>query len=103
MNTIERRRQMIKTMLESTEGRFASVTFRKKDGSIRTMVIQPAANKYHIKGEAASQSAKKAVETRKANFPNLYNVIEAFTKQFKSIDLDTIEKIKINGATFTLQ
>lgn len=98
--TIEKRRELIRTMIESAGGRFAAVTFVKKDGTERTMQVQPAANKFHVLGDAASPSAQQAVETRAANNPHLYNVWDVAKKAWRSINLDTVRQISINGAVF---
>lgn len=84
-------------LIASAKGRFASVTFTKKDGTVRRMRIQPAKLKFHMKGDAASEVGKRAAETRKANHPNLLPVwdIEAFAA--RSVNLATISKIAVNG------
>lgn len=63
-------------LIQSAKGRFAAVTFTKKDGSTRVMRVQPAKLKYHVKGDAAAPSARKAVQTRKARDPHLMAVWE---------------------------
>jgi len=47
-------------LIRSVQGRFASVTFIKKDGSMREMRVRPAKLKYHVKGHLASPSAQRA-------------------------------------------
>lgn len=49
-----------RALIEAAGGRFCAVTFTKADGSERTMRVQPAALKGHVKGAAASLSAKQA-------------------------------------------
>lgn len=98
--TLERRRKLIRDMIESADSRFASVTFIKKNGEVRKMLVQPASGKFNVVGEAAAPSAKQAVETRKANNPHLFAVWDATKKAFRSIDLDTVTEISVNGATF---
>ncbi|MEM6890929.1 MAG: hypothetical protein AAF636_22750 [Pseudomonadota bacterium] len=51
-------------MIASAKGRFVSVTFTKRDGTERQMRIQPATLKLNLIGEAASESARRAVRTR---------------------------------------
>ncbi|MEM9360601.1 MAG: hypothetical protein AAGB04_30870, partial [Pseudomonadota bacterium] len=42
-----------RALIESAKGRFVSVVFTKKDGSLREMRVQPAKLKFHVKGKAA--------------------------------------------------
>ena len=51
-------------LIASAKGRFCAVTFTKKDGSQRTMKVQPAKLKFHVKGDAATEPGKKATATR---------------------------------------
>lgn len=98
--TIDKRRDLIRTMIESAGGRFAAVTFVKKDGTERTMQVQPAANKFHVLGAAAAPSAQQAAETRAINNPHLYNVWDVAKQAWRSINLDTVTQISVNGAIF---
>ena len=95
------RRNIAKTLLGATAGRFISVTFIKKDGSERTLSIQPHAVKTHL-AENPSESAKKATETRKANNPHLFPVYDVQAKCIKSINLDTITRIKMEGMIYEI-
>ena len=76
---------------------FAAVTFIKKDGSERTMQVQPATLKFHVKGDAASEAAQKAVETRALRHPHLLAVWDAEAKAARSVNLATITRIAVNG------
>lgn len=85
-------------LIESAGGRFASVVFTKKDGSRRQMRVQPAKLKYHVKGDAASEPAQRAVETRKARHPNLLPVWDVEASAPRSVNLATVSRIAVNGA-----
>lgn len=85
-------------LIESAKGRFAAVTFTKKDGSLRQMRVQPAKLKFHVKGDAASQAAQKAVETRKARHPHLLPVWDTEAAAPRSVNLATVSRIAVNGA-----
>ena len=87
-----------RALIASAGGRFATVTFIKKDGSERVMRVQPAALKYHVVGEAASEAAKKAIETRAQRHPNLLPVWDAEKAATRSVNLATITRIAVNGA-----
>ena len=73
------------------------MTFTKKDGTERTMQVQPATLKHHVKGDAATDAGKRAVATRKANNPNLLPVWDAKAKAPRSINLATVSRIAVNG------
>ena len=93
----------ISSLIYSNKGRFCSVTFIKKDGTTRKMSIQPASITSRLVGDAASDSAKQATETRKANNPNLLPVFDAQKKEIRSINMDTIISIKANGVTYKFE
>lgn len=84
-------------LIRSAKGRFASVTFIKKDGSVREMRVQPAKLKYHVKGHAASPSAQRAAEKRKARHPHLMAVWDADKAAPRSINLATVTEIRLDG------
>ena len=84
-------------LIAAAKGRFAAVTFIKKDGSERTMQVQPATLKFHVKGDAASEAAQKAVETRALRHPHLLAVWDAEAKAARSVNLATITRIAVNG------
>lgn len=92
-------------------GQFASVTFLKKDGTPRVMrFIAAQRNKYQLKGG-------QAAETRKANHPNLVNLIDfdayqalrktgidettARAKAFRSVNALTIQSIRFDGQVWS--
>ena len=91
----------MRELFDSNNGQFMMVTFVKKDGTLRKMCVQPAAAKYHVAGENASESGKKAAATRAANHPNLINVWDVDRKAFRSINLETVVRIAVNGQEYT--
>ena len=100
-NDIEKDWAAKRDIIASSQGRFASITFTKKDGTVRKIRVQPAKLKFHLKGEDASDAGRRAAETRKANHPNLLPVwdIEAFAA--RSVNLETISRIAANGTVHT--
>ncbi|SMR82253.1 hypothetical protein SAMN04488030_2600 [Aliiroseovarius halocynthiae] len=84
-------------LIQSAGGRFASVTFIKKDGSTCVMLNQPAKLKYHVKGDEATPSARKAIETRKARHPHLLSVWDADKAAPRSVNLSTVTEIRLDG------
>jgi hypothetical protein len=94
------RRDKIKALINKAGGRFASVDFIKKDGTLRTMQVQPAAGKFHVVGDAASDSAKQGVETNKANNPHLFPIWDVSKQAFRSINLDTVLGVTVNNVRY---
>jgi len=80
--TIEERRKL----LESTNGKFFSVLFEKKNGEYRNMLARLNV-KSHLKGGKSTTSHK----------PNLITVFDITAGEYRNINLLTIQKIKCNG------
>lgn len=97
---IDARRDRIRDLIESAGNTFVTVEFIKKDGTERVMNVRLNSGTDLLAGDAASASAKQAVETRKANNPNLINVFEAVRKQWRSIDLDRVLGVKVRGTRY---
>lgn len=93
-DALERKRALI----ASAAGRFATVTFTKKDGTRRLMRVQPAKLKYHVKGAAASEAAQRAAQTRAERHPNLMPVWDTEAYAPRSVNLETVSRIAVNGA-----
>ena len=94
--------QMIRDLLEANRGRFLTIHFIKKDGTLRRMNIQPAAIKTHL-AVNPNPSAIKGSETRKKNNPNLIPVYDVKTRAIRSINVDTIKTVRANGMTFNVE
>ncbi|OOY11661.1 hypothetical protein BMG00_11200 [Thioclava marina] len=86
-------------LIASAKGRFASITFTKKDGTHRVMRVQPATLRQHVKGADASDAGRRAAETRAQRHPNLLPVWDAERKAPRSVNLATVSQIKVNGVT----
>lgn len=89
-----------RAVIEAQGGKIVSVVFVKKDGTLRTMKVQPAALKPRLKGDAASPAAKKATATRKARHPHLYPVYDVEAQAARSINLETVQTITAGGQTY---
>jgi hypothetical protein len=94
--------QMIRSILETNQGRFLTVSFRKKDGTMRRMNIQPAAVKTHLSVDP-NPSAVQGAETRRRNNPNLIPVYDVQKGSIRSINVDTISSIRANKITFNVE
>ncbi|QDL91009.1 hypothetical protein FDP22_03930 [Paroceanicella profunda] len=87
------------SLIHSAGGRFCAVRFVKKDGTLRTMRIQPATLARHVAGPSASERAQKAFATRKERHPNLLPVWDAAKAACRSVNLATVQSITVNGRT----
>lgn len=96
---VEEKRQTIRKIIDTANTQFISVSFIKKDGSERVMNCHPTHIRAHIQ-EEISESAQRAVETRKANHPNLYNVWDVAANGARSINLDTVYRVKACGVEY---
>lgn len=88
-----------RALISGAGGRFCAVTFIKADGSRRVMRVQPATLKFHVKGDAAAESARKAVATRAERHPHLMPVWDAEAQAPRSVNLATVLSIRVDGAT----
>ena len=77
----------IREILEATNGRAFTVTFMKKDGTIRTMNCRTGVKK-HLKGGASTIAHK----------PNLMSVWDLKSEGYRSINLSTVINAKVDGA-----
>lgn len=84
-------------LIAKAKGRFVSVTFTKQDGTQRTMRVQPATLRQNVKGDAASEAARKAVETRARRHPHLLAVWDTEAQAPRSVNLATVSRIAADG------
>ena len=97
---VEQKREFIKEKIQNSGNKFLSVEFVKKDGTKRNMNIQHGALFNNLVGDEASDSAKKAVETRKKNHPELLAVWDVQKSAIRSINLDTVYKMTVAGDVY---
>ena len=90
----------MRELIESAKGRFCYIVFEKKDGTMRKMIIQPAKLKFEIKGDEASDEAKRRTVVRKANNPHLMPVWDVEKEAIRSINFDTVQTIHLNGEVY---
>lgn len=96
---LERVRKLIG---DSTQ--FVSVTFEKKDGTMRTITFNKKVTA-GIVGDAAAEQYQKATKTRNEKHPNLISVFDSqlaakgteAKKCWRSINSDTVTKIVADG------
>jgi hypothetical protein len=87
----------VREIVAGQGSRFTTVEFVKKDGTLRTMLVQHAATKFRVKGDAASESAQRATATRAAAHPNLLNIYDVDRGAIRSIDMNTVLTVKSGG------
>ena len=95
--TNEQKYKTIRAWVKTAGSRIFSVQFTKKNGDKRIMTVQQAALAPRCKGDDASESAKQGVATRAANHPNLLNVFSMDAKGIRSVNMDSLDWIQING------
>jgi hypothetical protein len=92
----------VQRLLEENGNLFFSATFKKKDGTFRTM----QARMHSTRGLAENPSAPslQAIETRKRNHPNLISVRDVHAARqrpdrnaWRSINLDTLISLNTRG------
>lgn len=99
--TAEDRRKRVRELLDSLGSRFGRVDFVKKDGTARRMIVQPATGPVRLaQAPEASPQGKAAALTRAANNPNLVNVWDSIKMAWRSVNLDTVIAIKVNGKEY---
>ena len=90
-----------RALIAAAAGRFCSVTFTKKDGTERTIRVQPATLRGHVKGKDASEAGRKASLTRVRRHPHLLPVWDAEANAPRSVNLATVSRIAANGQVHT--
>lgn len=89
------------SIMEASDGAFFNVVFIKKDGSRRSMTARYGVSK-GVLGDEASESAKKALVTWRENNPNLLRLFDAHKRAFRTVNLDTIESLRVNGVSYKI-
>lgn len=100
---IDEKRTFIRNLLDEAGSQFVTVEFTKVDGTNRIMTVQNEALKNLVKGEDITEAAKKAVETRKRNNPNLMAAYDVNLKEIRSINLDTTHAVRTNGKDYRFE
>lgn len=80
------RNDILRSIIESSKGRFMTVSFTKKDGTPRKMNCRMGVTK-HLKGGASTTAHKD----------NLVTVFDIEKNAYRSINLDTVTSISTGG------
>ena len=98
---MDRNYEQMKALVRSAQGRFCSATFIKKDGTERVMNIQPARIKREIKDpKDVSAVDRQRTEARRSNNPHLLPVWDVTKQAIRSVNLDTVTEIKVDGEVY---
>lgn len=90
----------VPSVLYNARGRFASVTFQKKDGTLTTKTLQPAAAPFHLV-KNPTPAGKKAAKTRRENNLSLVNHRTA-RGGWVSFDLGKVVSVKACGVEYAV-
>ena len=74
------RRALLSAIAGMSASRYVSIEWQKDGGAIRRATVNPR-DFADVKGDAASPSAQRAVATRKANNPDLFNCRDHGTRK----------------------
>jgi hypothetical protein len=80
--------QTIRNLLDNTDGRFFTVQFEKQNGDLRVMNCRGGVRRY-LKGGTNNMEDK----------PQYYTVFDVRRKSYRTINLSTIQNIRIDGVT----
>jgi len=83
----------ISTLKELVGNKIFSVEFLKKDGSLRKMVCRLGVKK-HLKGGELKYSPEDF---------NYLTVFDLQSEEYRTINVNTIKKIKLDGVTYDIE
>lgn len=92
---IDAHRALVKRAIHNNAAMRCAVTFTKKDGTVRRMIVTQYKMKALLKGDEATESGKQAAATRAQTHPNLMPVYDDEAGGIRSIDLDTVSDFEI--------
>ena len=76
-------------LIEDSDGKFVSVTFTKKDGSVRTLVGRLGVTKHWKGGESRLDPAK------------YITIFDTQNGGYRAINRETIKSVRFGGEEFT--
>ena len=81
------KREMLRSLIKSTNSMIFSIHFVKKNGELREMVAKDGVEKHlvHPKGSGSN---------RQEHCPNLITLFDVQAGHYKSVNLDTVTSIK---------
>ena len=85
------KRSLVKTLITANHDKFVGVTFTKKDGEKRNLN-----GRLHVRSKTG-----KAPTT--AHIPEYLTIYDVKAGGFRTINLDTVESIRMKGGEFTVR
>ena len=85
------KRSLVKTLIIANEDKFIGVTFTKKDGQKRNLN-----GRLHVRSKTG-----KAPTT--ANYPEYLTIYDVKAGAFRTINLDTVESLRMKGGEFKVR
>lgn len=92
---------LLRQMMASTEARFASVAFVKKDGTVRRMTYVNA--KHRTRHMAHTERGDKASATFRRNNPHMVHVWDAIKGEFRTVTLSRIMTLRVDGKQYRVR
>jgi hypothetical protein len=84
--------QTLRTLIKSSNGRFFTATFVKQDGSTRVMNARLGVQSHSNGGTPST-----------ASYDKYMTVFDVKKNGYRTINLETISEVKVNGVTFKVQ
>ena len=81
------KREMLRSLIKSTNGMFFSITFQKKNLEQRTLTVRDGV-------ESKLALPKGQGSNRQEHCPNLITLFDVQAGHYKSINLDTVTSLK---------
>ena len=98
--TIEEKVEIVKQLIRENGNKFITVDFRKKDGSLRHMMVNRSkVLEASVKGTAAEATAARKDTLKKRNMICVEELVKpgCAEHQWRTINCETVEKICCNG------
>ena len=89
---------LLKSKIKSLGGKIFTVTFRKKDGTVRVMNCRNEVTK-HLKD---GPKGEIRTNTTELNNPNLKVVFDLKAKGYRTINYDTVTQLRADGVTYEI-
>lgn len=88
----------IRALFKSSQNQFFSVTFVKRDGTLRTLKsVQIQAGVSHINGGSPGVTEKRALQN-----PHIVNLWDQSIPAFRAVDMRNIVEIQLRGLTYRI-
>jgi len=86
------KREVLRNLIDNAKGRIFTATFVKKDGEVRVMNCRTGVTK-------GTKGGRNNLEGK----PNYVSVYDVQRKSYKTLNVDTLKSITIDGCTLYVQ